>query len=233
MIPRDSFSKDEIEWTLSQLPPAGGDVLELGVGTGRVIIPLAEHLAGKADSRAVGVDASPTMIERMIEADVAGVVTGVVADIRSVRLPEQFDLVLCVCNTLGMSVDEGSERQIFATARYHLREGGRFIVEVQSSEAVRRVFGQSDSSYFAPYRGDRRGLVSFGRVDDDVLTMTEVWIDGGTATTFIETVRLLAVDEIVACARDAGFELLDRAADLSGSSTSTPTLHDVLVFQAI
>jgi SAM-dependent methyltransferase len=72
----------------------GGPVLELGVGTGRVLVPVA-----KAGYEVVGVDLSPAMLQMARanvrkEPGIAGRVQLIEADMRDVSLGRRFALVL-------------------------------------------------------------------------------------------------------------------------------------------
>ena len=106
------------------LAGSAGRVLELGVGTGRLAIPLAEH-----GLRVHGLDTSTAMLERLRRRDPAGRVAITVGDMVEDLPDEAFDVVLVAYNTLfGL---ESAERQAacFAAVAAHLAPGGRLIVE--------------------------------------------------------------------------------------------------------
>jgi ubiquinone/menaquinone biosynthesis C-methylase UbiE len=64
-------------------------VLELGCGTGRVSLPLAERA-----KKVTAVDLSKPMLERARSKDEAGLVTFVLGDIVTLDLGEKFDLII-------------------------------------------------------------------------------------------------------------------------------------------
>jgi SAM-dependent methyltransferase len=106
----------------------GGPVLELGVGTGRLAVPLAE--AGLAAGVAVvGIDASEAMLARLAWRDPAGLVTTVHGDIRHDLPDGPFALVFVAYNTLFSLVDDGAQARCFVDVADRLRPGGRFVVE--------------------------------------------------------------------------------------------------------
>jgi SAM-dependent methyltransferase len=234
LIPRDSFTDAMAEWILSQVKAANPDVLELGVGTGRVLIPLTRLLAKHgATGVAWGVDSSPEMLAQLARMAGDTRVIAHQADIRTFRTDQRFDLVLCVCNTIGMSVEPGGESAVLATAGSLLRPGGTLIVESQNPDTVRMLFGkEGPGSYFLPYEGDRRGLVSFGRIQDCVLRVDQIWLDGDEAVHRSESVHLAESGELIAWAAEAGLELVAHHAGLEGQPPSTRGVHDVLVFRA-
>ena len=106
----------------------GGPVLELGVGTGRLAVPLAE--AGLTDGVAVfGIDASEAMLARLAWRDPGRLVTTIHGDIRY-DLPEgPFGLVFVAYNTLFNLTDEGGQARCVADVARRLRPGGRFVIE--------------------------------------------------------------------------------------------------------
>jgi SAM-dependent methyltransferase len=234
LIPRTSFTDEMGRWVLGLVEQRTPSVLELGVGTGRVLVPLARVLRARGSTAPlVGVDASPEMLDRLEHAASGLDVDAVVADIRSFRSEQRFDLVLCVCNTIGMSIDPGSEAEVFRTAAAALRPGGVLVVETQNAELVRGFFGPDGPGVvFAPYPGRKRGLVSFGTIVDDVFRADQVWIDGDSVVRRNESVRLADVADLVEWADAAGLHLDGHSTDLSGQPAGRPSVHDVLVFRA-
>src|SRR5689334_13443141 len=79
---------------LADLAP-GARALELGIGTGRVAIPLAER-----GLSIHGVDASQPMVDRLRAKEGGSAIPVVIDDFASVTVDGQFDLVYVVFNTL-------------------------------------------------------------------------------------------------------------------------------------
>lgn len=116
--------------------PGAGDppvVLELGIGTGRLALPLAD--AG-CDVR--GIDASPAMLARLRDKS-GGDLPVHVGDLADVVVPPAphdpggdpppVDLVLCAYNTLFNLADLDAQRRCLAGVADALRPGGRLVVE--------------------------------------------------------------------------------------------------------
>jgi len=88
---------DDVPFYLAQLPSPETRVLELGCGTGRVLIPLAAHCR-----RIVGVDASEAMLAVCraklqtagLPEDKAHILLG---DITDLDLGESFDYIIAPC----------------------------------------------------------------------------------------------------------------------------------------
>ncbi|TDV40141.1 class I SAM-dependent DNA methyltransferase [Actinophytocola oryzae] len=100
----------------------GGPVLELGVGTGRVAVPLAE-----LGTEVVGVDISPEMLAKLREK--ASGVTAVEGDMTTVRLDREFSLAYVVFNSIFVLDSQDAQVRLFENAAAHLRPGGRFALE--------------------------------------------------------------------------------------------------------
>jgi SAM-dependent methyltransferase len=105
---------------------ADGDrVLELGIGTGRLALPLS-----KRGLIVHGVDGSERMLRLLSEKPGGDAIPTTLADFADVRLdpPGQFALVVLAINTI-FALDPEAKIRCFATAAYHLRPHGRFVVE--------------------------------------------------------------------------------------------------------
>ena len=108
---------------------AGGPVLELGCGTGRVLLACAE-----AAGEGWGVDASPAMLalaaRHAAERGLADRVQLVEGDLRSVRLGRRFPLVTIPFRTLFHLRSDDDSLAALATVHAHLAEGGRLAADV-------------------------------------------------------------------------------------------------------
>jgi SAM-dependent methyltransferase len=106
---------------------AGGPVVELAVGTGRIAVPIA------ADGiRVIGVDSSAGMLAVCRRhAELAGVVLDLrLGDLREPPVEERVPLVICPFRSyLHMQTDE-ERRRALAAARDLLVPGGRLVFDV-------------------------------------------------------------------------------------------------------
>lgn len=103
----------------------GGNVLEFGIGTGRIALPL---LRRGLDVQ--GIELSRAMVERL-RAKPGGDAIGVtIGDFASARARGRFDLVYLVFNTINNLTSQDAQVAAFVNAAAHLRPGGRFVVEV-------------------------------------------------------------------------------------------------------
>ena len=106
-----------------------GPVLELGVGTGRVAVPLAQRLA--TDNVAVhGIDASDAMVAELRARPGGDLVTVAMGDMRAVDAPaDQYSLVYVVFNTFFVLLDQDAQVDCFANVASRLAPGGRFLID--------------------------------------------------------------------------------------------------------
>lgn len=140
----DSFdTKGNLQFYLDLAGRTTGKVLELGVGTGRVLLEIANL---RRD--AVGIDNSIAMLReakrkrRELYADVSGRCRLLLADMLSFDLEEEFGFVYSASGAVQAgTVDD--LRGIFHNAARHLAEDGVFAFDIASPSALRqtRVFG--------------------------------------------------------------------------------------------
>ena len=109
----------------------GGPVLELGVGTGRIALPLAER-----GLEVHGIDASPAMLERLRAKPGADRVHTHLGDMGEVAVDDEFPLVFVAANTIFMLASQDQQVGCFRAVASRLAPGGRFVVEAQVPDAA-------------------------------------------------------------------------------------------------
>lgn len=117
--------KEDLPFWLDLAAQAGGPVLELGCGTGRVLIPLA-----KAGYRLTGIDRNPAMLRFLlanIDEDISPKPQLVVADMCQFNLEAKFSLVILPCNTFS-TLSENERIACLCCVHKALIPGGRFAV---------------------------------------------------------------------------------------------------------
>ena len=110
---------------------SGGPVLELGCGTGRVLLPIA-----RAGTTIVGLDGSRVMLERLRDklaaepAGVRGLVEVVEGDARQFELGRTFPLITAPFRVLQHMVAAQDQLALLASVARHLAPGGRFVFDL-------------------------------------------------------------------------------------------------------
>jgi SAM-dependent methyltransferase len=102
----------------------GGRLLELGVGTGRVAVPVAQR-----GSEIVGIDISPAMLRQLRARPGGDRVTAVVGDMADVAVAGSFSLVFSVFQTFFCIPTQDEQVRCFANVADVLEPDGRFLIE--------------------------------------------------------------------------------------------------------
>jgi len=186
----------------------GGPVVEFGVGTGRLAVPLAERGA-----EVVGVDISPEMLAKLKEKSSA--VTVVEADMTTVSLEREFALAYIAFNSIFVLETQQDQVRMFRNAAAHLRPGGRFVLETE----VQRPAG-TDRGMLRVVDVEPDRLTLAGGTNDPVTGLHKgMWlIVEPTGTQFFPiSGRSVNHHEMDLMAQLAGLELESRWSDWKGS----------------
>lgn len=106
---------------------AGGSVLEIACGTGRVTIPIA-----KLGFPTTGLDIVPGMLEQARSKSVGLPVRWVEADARTFDLHEQFRFIFLTGNAFQAFVTNAEQKALLGRVRVHLQEDGLFAFETRN-----------------------------------------------------------------------------------------------------
>lgn len=201
----------------------GGRVLELGVGTGRLALPLAAR-----GLQVTGVDASAEMLDRLRTKDGAEQLTLVEADMAELPVDGPFAAAFVAFNTFFNLTTRDAQARCLQRVRDVLAPGGWFVLEA-----------------FVPHDdGDASG-VSARTVEVDRVVLTAARRDAAAQTIsgqHIEIteqgvrlrpwmVRYAAPAELDAMAAAAGLRLVERHADWRGTPFQDASDHHVSVYR--
>src|SRR5712692_6541868 len=115
-----------------------GRALELGIGTGRIALPLARR-----GVPVHGIDLSRAMVARL-RAKPGGDAIGVtIGDFATIRVDGTFSLAYLVFNTIMNLTTQDAQVVCFRNVAAHLEPGGRFVIEVRVPELRRLPPGQN------------------------------------------------------------------------------------------
>jgi SAM-dependent methyltransferase len=127
--PWSASVREDVDFYVELARVAGGRVVELGVGTGRIAIPIAA-----AGVQVIGVDSSRGMLEVCAEAaalaGVAHLVDLRVGDLRDPPIQERVALVICPFRAFLHLRTHGERLAALRAARELLVPGGRFVFDV-------------------------------------------------------------------------------------------------------
>ena len=170
---------EDVAWYVSLARDAAEPIVELGIGTGRIAIPIAQE-TGK---RVVDFDRSPAMLA--VGRDRAGGlrIEFREGDMRELELDEPVDLVICPFRALLHLPNWADRRRTFERVAAALRPGGRFAFNVFafSGEVAARLNGvrqdRADSWEIPHYVwADSRIDITRGRGDEESGLLHLWWI---------------------------------------------------------
>lgn len=211
---------------------AGGPVLEMGVGSGRLAIPLA--LAGH---HVCGIDNDTAMLDRArvawesergeLDATRLQLAEG---DFLAYRTDQRFGLAFIAVNTFLLAPDDAARIKLLSTMRSALREGGIAAVEIATPDADeldrydRRL--QHEWLRTDPETGEQvsKSISADHDAETQTVTLTQLYewtpADGGllSRVTNIDVLHLVSADHLGELAREAGFGDVD----LRGDHLPTP-----------
>ncbi|HWG56826.1 MAG TPA: class I SAM-dependent methyltransferase [Gaiellaceae bacterium] len=173
---------EDVAFYVEEAVAAGGTVVELACGTGRITIPIAQ-----AGVRVVGVDASRGMLEvareRAAEAGVADLVDLRHGDLREPPVGERVPLVLVPFRSLLHMTTEADRERALSAAHDLLLPGGRLVFDVfaPSHDDVEATHGrwlEREPGIFerADWDEGARTLTLSVRRGADASTMVLAWL---------------------------------------------------------
>jgi SAM-dependent methyltransferase len=135
----DMFEAAVVEPAVDVLAELAGDgrALELGIGTGRIALPLARR-----GVPVHGIDRSRAMVSRLRAKPGGEAIDVAIGDFSTTRVEGSFALVYLVFNTIGNLTTQAAQVACFRNAAAHLVPGGRFVIEVGVPELRRLPPGE-------------------------------------------------------------------------------------------
>jgi SAM-dependent methyltransferase len=161
----DMFDPAVVDPVLDFLVELAGDgrALELGVGTGRVALPLSQRGVSVH-----GIDMSSAMVARLREKPGGKDIGVTIGDFATTTVEETFSLAYLVFNTISNLTTQAAQVACFGNVAAHLEPGGCFVIEVGVPELQRvppgetfHVFHMSETSWgIDEYDVANQGLIS-------------------------------------------------------------------------
>jgi SAM-dependent methyltransferase len=117
---------------------AGGRVLELGIGTGRIALPLAAR-----GLEVHGIDTSAAMVKQLRAKPGGDAIRVTIGDMADVAVEGTFALVFVTFNTFFMLTSQEDQVRCFRNVAAHLAPGGRFMIRAFVPDTSRIEAGQA------------------------------------------------------------------------------------------
>jgi SAM-dependent methyltransferase len=220
------FAPEVLGPTVDRLAELAGDgnALEFAIGTGRVVVPLAERGVPVA-----GIELSRPMIDRLrTKADEAAIPV-VVGDMAIITVPGKYRLVYLVFNAISNLLSQSEQVACFRNAARHLTPGGRFVVELWVPELRKLPPGQqavvchSEPGYIC--------LDTYDVLHQHVVSHHFRFDGGRHAQLFRSPHRYIWPSELDLMAQLAGLELETRHADWNGTQFTAESRSHVSVYR--
>jgi SAM-dependent methyltransferase len=179
-----------------------GAALELGVGTGRLALPLSRR-----GVRVHGIELSPAMVAQLQAKPGADTIGVTIGDFATTRVGGTFTVAYLVRNTIANLTTQDQQVACFGNVAAHLEPGGRFVIELYIPELQRLPPGET----IRAFTGTPNHL---GFEEYDVATQIayshHYWMVDGKLETFSAPFRYVWPSELDLMARLAGMTLRER-----------------------
>ena len=179
-----------------------GAALELGIGTGRIALPLARR-----GVRVHGIDLSEAMVAQLRAKPGAEEIGVTIGDFATTTVDGTFSVAYLVANTIMNLTTQDEQVACFQNVSAHLEPGGCFVIEVLVPGLRRLPPGETVQLFdvspthvgLDEYDVARQGLVSH-----------HYWIEDGKVELFSPPFRYVWPSELDLMARLAGMTLRER-----------------------
>jgi SAM-dependent methyltransferase len=198
------FERAVVEPTVDFLAGLAGQgaALELGIGTGRIALPLARR-----GIRVHGIDLSEAMVARLRAKPGAERIGVTVGDFATTTVDGSFSVAYLVFNTIMNLTSQDEQVACFQNVAAHLEPGGCFVIEVGVPALQRLPPGET----VRPFRVSptRLGFDEYEVVSQGLVSHHYTVVDGKLAV-FSVPFRYVWPSELDLMARLAGMRLRER-----------------------
>jgi SAM-dependent methyltransferase len=197
----------------------GGAALELGIGTGRIALPLAAR-----GLPVHGIDLSEPMVAQLRAKRGGDAISVTIGDFATTRVDGTFRLVYLVYNTINNLTTQDAQVACFENAAAHLEPGGCFVVEVGVPDLQRLPPGERFVAFAV--RDDYVGVDEYDVVDQGLISHHQ-----STGRRLSMPFRYVWPSELDLMARIAGLTLRDRWEDWTRAPFTAASRSHVSVWE--
>ena len=179
-----------------------GRALELGIGTGRVALPLAQR-----GVPVHGIDMSQAMVARLREKPGGEGIGLTIGDFATTKVDGTFSLAYLVFNTIGNLTTQDAQVACFENAAAHLEPSGCFVIET-GVPSVRQL-STGERFLVFDFSGDHVGIDEYDVENQGLISHHFTPVDGKWEL-FSIPFRYVWPAELDLMARIAGMTLRER-----------------------
>jgi SAM-dependent methyltransferase len=221
----EEWDTDGAVRTIAELA-SGGPLLELGIGTGRLALPLMEQ-----GIVVHGIDGSPEMLTALQGKPGGDRIEVWTGDFAEVRTGHRYALVVLAVNTIFALPDQEAQIGCFTNAARHLTPGGAFVVEAWIPD-----IGAFRHRRLVRQRVMRPSVMSIESAQLEPATQmmrtTQAVLRNGSVRLYHANHRYAFPAELDLMARLAGLELEQRWADWTKAPFGDDSRTHVSVYRA-
>ena len=206
---------------------SGGRALELGIGTGRIALPLRER-----GIDVHGIDASTEMIGLLRQKPGGEEIPVALGDFADVAVDEAFSLIFVAFNTFFGLLTQEDQLRCFRNVAAHLAHDGVFVIEAFVPDLARFDRGQRVSSSRVE-EGAVTLEVSVHDAANQRVDTTVVFLSDGSVELYPLKIRYAWPSELELMAMLAGLRLRDRWAGWDREAFTSESGFHVSVYAAI
>lgn len=203
-----------------------GRALELGVGTGRVAIPLAAR-----GVQVEGIDASEEMVARMRAKPGGADIPVHMGDFADVGVDGLYSLIYIPFTTFFALSSQDEQLRCMRNVRAHLDAGGCFVMDAFVPDVRRYTYNQC--TYVADVKLDQVmiDVSTHDPVNQTIMSSHVLFEDGGTVRLFPVMVRYAWPAELDAMGLASGLVLADRFGDYERRRFDASSTRHVSVYR--
>ena len=200
----DMFEPGVVEPAVSFLADLAGDgaALELGIGTGRLALPLSRR-----GVPVHGIELSPAMVAQLRAKPGADDIGVTIGDFATATVDRTFRVAYLAFNTIMNLTTQDEQVTCFRNVAAHLESGGTFVIEVGVPALQRLPPGETFRAFtVSPTR------LGFDEYDiaTQILFSHHYWVVDGQLEIFSAPYRYVWPSELDLMARLAGMTLVER-----------------------
>lgn len=201
----DMFGPAVVEPTVDFLADlaGGGAALELGIGTGRIALPLSRR-----GVPVHGIDLSPAMVEQLRAKPGSNDIGVTIGDFATTRTGGTFRLAYLVYNTIMNVTSQDEQVDCFRNAAAHLEPGGYFVIEVGVPDLRRLPPGETVRAFTVS--PTHLGFDEYTDMAAQISYSHHYWVIGDKLEIFSAPYRYVWPSELDLMARIAGMSLRER-----------------------
>jgi len=202
----------------------GGKALELGIGTGRVAIPLRDK-----GLKINGIDSSPSMVSKMHQKTKGEKIPVKIQSFAKFDTDVKYDLIFVVFNTFFGLLKQSEQISCFQSVAAALKQDGRFVIEAFVPDLGRFDRGQSTRTSDITSNSIRLESSQHDLETQTVISQI-VNISSKGIELFPIKIRYAWPSEIDLMAQLSGLKLLSRWSDWKKSVFSSRSEHHISTY---